>query len=1057
MIPIGRTVSCMLAVVLLTSAAFAQPLDPAAFFGKLDLDRPELAEVRKAVRQGQYDVALGLWRDCVVERLRARDFGEFGWHGYKGHPRPVALAKYYCGTATQEEVAKWHPKLAGADGTAERITQGNFEEPFPSLVYCYWETGEALYLRRAMELMSGFCATNQPEYWRRYRARLSGEVIPDRPQLDDWRLNVNALATGWRWKNIMQTLAGMAKCLGPDRPQQWQDILSSCTGVGARDKLDLVDPQQLALIAISGYEHHAGRLLWFCLSPGAVPNQRSTGLKALAMLSLIFPEFRHAPALTELIDRAYTEMLQSNFLPDGGSLEQSFNYNAEDMRGLQEVASLYGDDAPRFARTMLTRAEARRVVSDGLKTPIGGLPQVGNSHQMPGVKVWESDEAASRYAEWLQAQDDLAVEKKEFLSKAYPYSGFYAMRDGWGLKDLYLFYMNGRPQRGHSMRDNLSVQVTAYGRQMLVCGGPPTYGNPRNEDARGADFYLSEASSFKCNTVLVDGKSQAKNAPKTSVAPQTPVPGRWHTSASFDLVDGRYALGYETPDPKDRQLDMSVTHERTVVFVRGAKLWVIVDRMLNTGADDHRYTQVWNLPPYAESTDRRMAFSGFRKEQVTLNPRGRRFGTVDPDGPNLELIQFGPPTIMYRKYYGDRENSLGWYARGIGDATPAVDLHASWDSRESDVLITILAPRDKNTECPVVSAESLDGVEAGIAGFRCTLRDGGRLALLACATPHRLDLEGFRADADMLLVYTHGGTLQGIVRGSGQLVLPGKETLAVGSDCFEFAQAPGGGWRTEAIFLPQVPSITPEPLPVLDMADHPPIVIRGDAQGMVIRYTLDGTDPDETSAVYREPIVLHGPTTVKARLFRDGVGLPLCATRHYRPWRWSLRAPDRTDAAGLEPGLRYSHTKRDRWSRLYDLMKDAEYRPLESGLCASMTHRPQDKLTRGQSAVVFDGYLRVPRDGLYTFHVTAKDGVYLFIRNSLRDLELPAVARCMYTDGHGRGTAALRAGFHRLRVGYKKSHDDDELQVEVEGPGIPRQPLPDRWLYRVVGGDGAAQ
>ena len=1018
-------------------------------FRRLDLSAHGLDSAVRKLKQRDYAGALALWRDAAVQRLRTHDFGHFGWHGYKGHPRPVTLAKYYCGAASEEDLRKWHPKLTLANGSSARITTGNFEDPLPSLAYCYWQSGDPLYMRRALELMDDFCSTNQAEFWRRFRGRLDGEQVPTEPALAEWRLNVNALECGWRLKNFMQTLAGLAKCMGTDRPADWDDVLRPCLEPTRPEQLDAFSPERLARVAISGYEHHAGRLLWFCLHPGAVPNQRATGLKALLMLNIIFPNFSEAPQLSELRDMAYSEMVESNFLPDGGSLEQSFNYNSADMKGLEEVAALYGtDNPPHFVKTMLQKAAARRAVSDGLRDPLAGLPQVGNGHAVMGKSIWSDEAAAQRYLESVNPGGKTAATPQPYLSKAYPYSGFYALREGWGIKDLYLFFMNGRPQRGHSMRDSLAVQVTAYGRQMVACGGSPTYGSHRNDDAKGADFYLSEKSSLKNNTVIVDGKSQAKNAPTAMVAPQTPVKSRFHTSEHFDLVDGRYALGYETPDNKNRQLDMSVEHERTVVFVREAKLWVVIDRMSAAGAKEHRYTQIWNFMPYVEDTDTRKSAAGFRPEQFAMDARQRRFGTTDAEGPNIEFIHFGPRQVEYRKYFGDREKWLGWYARGIGDAIPAVDVHANWRSTHGDTLVTLLVPRDKGTESPVASAQSLDRPDAGLAGFTSQLRNGAKLSVLCAGAAQALRLGDFRAQAQALVLYESSDKTAGMVRGGRELALPNGEKLACETDCFEFSRDGKGRWTLSPTRFPEVPRILPPPQPVLAMRDHPPVTIESGSEPAEVRYTLDGRDPDAASPAYREPLRLTADTTVKARYSRRGRPLPLVATRHYRAFRYRLRAPDRLDSAGLEPGLRYCYAKRPRWSRLYDLMKEAEYKPLEAGKCDSIALRPRDKLKRGQAAVVFTGFLNIPRDGIYTFHVKARDGVYLFICNPERDLELPAAARCTYLNGEGHGSAALKAGYHKIQIAYKKSADSDVMAAEVQGPGISRRPLPAEWCFR---------
>jgi hypothetical protein len=53
-------------------------------------------------------------------------------------------------------------------------------------------------------------------------------------------------------------------------------------------------------------------------------------------------------------------------------------------------------------------------------------------------------------------------------------------------------------------------------------------------------------------------------------------------------------------------------------------------------------------------------------------------------------------------------------------------------------------------------------------------------------------------------------------------------------------------------------------------------------------------------------------------------------------------------------------------------------------------------------------------------------------------------------DGEGR--EALRAGLHRIEIHYIQAWGNpNELTIEVEGPGVPRQALPAPWLFRREG------
>lgn len=70
--------------------------------------------------------------------------------------------------------------------------------------------------------------------------------------------------------------------------------------------------------------------------------------------------------------------------------------------------------------------------------------------------------------------------------------------------------------------------------------------------------------------------------------------------------------------------------------------------------------------------------------------------------------------------------------------------------------------------------------------------------------------------------------------------------------------------------LPGDPTLPP---PTIESAGHGfphSVTIRHDDPRAVVRYTLDGGTPGKSSAAYRGPIELTGPTTVRARAYRPG-------------------------------------------------------------------------------------------------------------------------------------------------------------------------------------------
>jgi hexosaminidase len=90
----------------------------------------------------------------------------------------------------------------------------------------------------------------------------------------------------------------------------------------------------------------------------------------------------------------------------------------------------------------------------------------------------------------------------------------------------------------------------------------------------------------------------------------------------------------------------------------------------------------------------------------------------------------------------------------------------------------------------------------------------------------------------------------------------------------------------------------------------------------------------------------------------------------------------------------------------------------------------------------FTGYLRVPADGVYTFHLVSDDGSRLWIGDqTVIDFDGP------HTVGEARGQAALKRGLHRITVQYFQGGGGMALQLWVSGKGLQRARLDREWLF----------
>jgi hypothetical protein len=415
-----------------------------------------------------------------------------------------------------------------------------------------------------------------------------------------------------------------------------------------------------------------------------------------------------------------------------------------------------------------------------LQVPFGGLPGIGTNYVRRPPAIWNN---AQERTSWLAEERTRSTDGQGFVdlkdfpdplsrkivdaltdhgdaagipftSVAFPYSGYYALRDGWRWDSRYLWFMAARRGSGHAVENINSIAIAAFGRHLLVDSGPESYGNPvflpedQRQYERAIDRYADCTLSH--NTVVVDGQSQRRliygeNYPDRRPYKQ-PIATRWLHSADFDFVEGNYEDGYGN----DASTDIHANHLRQIIFVRPAGLWIVLDRM-NADAP-HTYTQLWNFPPYVNHKGD--ANPGFRKDQIIVDSDQHKITTHDPDGPNVSLYQFNTEPLTYKTFYGSLDPFLGWYNLAIGGRRyPKLDVHTNWQSKGDSLLVTVIVP-SQTAQSPVQSIISKNDAAKGIRGFDLVLGDGTHIALAAAIQPASLSVDQASASATVLLLVT---------------------------------------------------------------------------------------------------------------------------------------------------------------------------------------------------------------------------------------------------------------------------------------------------------------
>ena len=92
---------------------------------------------------------------------------------------------------------------------------------------------------------------------------------------------------------------------------------------------------------------------------------------------------------------------------------------------------------------------------------------------------------------------------------------------------------------------------------------------------------------------------------------------------------------------------------------------------------------------------------------------------------------------------------------------------------------------------------------------------------------------------------------------------------------------------------------------------------------------------------------------------------------------------------------------------------------------------------------VFEGYIEVPTDGLYTFYLLSDDGSKLYI-----DDTIVVGNDGIHAEKELDGQIALLAGYHSIKVEYFEVSGGQTLEVSWQGPGLSKQQIANSYLYR---------
>jgi len=850
-------------------------------------------------------------------------------------------------------------------------------------------------------------------------------------------------------------------------------------------------------------------LIYFDSNPqNWTPHAMATMMKT----TMLMDEFKAAEYIFNRARHRQENYGTTEGLPDGSEAEHALWYNRHLYTSCEEALELAAErrSVPVYKRpfwegvlsTPAWEDQERRTMTDRARyllqmiTPQSQNP-IGNRNDqrsVSGVKTGE-EFALFEVAPDLRVltetlRGNIAGGLPDFTMSAFPYSGSWIMRTGWGKDAGYgHFFCSPYPTGGHAlpgMKGNNGLCISHAGQDLLVAGGFGNY-------------------SYDRSPIRVDGKEQFANAGIGHGSTQKghkgfgvvyidPLPADWrsHSSLQFDFAEGVYdgpygdfvndhhdngAFSAEFLAERARSVIAGIRHQRQIFFVKEHGVWIVVDRLQSSSP--RQYSLDWRLPtPPVRQFEGKPApnYKGksFAVESVQINPSHQNIVTAAADMPNLQIRHFGPAM----EFSTEREDGEAVK----DDYTLRYKLYdfwrisGTWKSTGNDLIVSLIEVIPAGAAPQIGEIETL-GDGKNTRGFKATINNGKNIAFLASANGDaELKAAGIPATADVLLICGNHGISLGCNK------FQDKETA---SGDFEFNIEKDSTTSMTTIWSPIAP-VKIEPRRNVISGDEP-ITLSCATEGVEIHYTLDGREPDLQSILYTGPITVNGSVMIKARAFRPGLarvpttpaGTKATVTAVANYIRQEALAP--VAALGdnrYTSGLNAEYYEGD-WKDLVFFPESAK--PQKKQNVRNLFERCSPNVEK-VFGWTYSGFLAIPADGVYTFHaplemVTSPQepgyALRLFVgQEKLSNGKASGNLNEWYpaTTRHAYGTwsIALKKGLQPFKLIYVDYRTDAVERfnhpgmllntiwsgatpdLRVSGPGIDRQPIPKDWFTMLL-------
>ena len=215
------------------------------------------------------------------------------------------------------------------------------------------------------------------------------------------------------------------------------------------------------------------------------------------------------------------------------------------------------------------------------------------------------------------------------------------------------------------------------------------------------------------------------------------------------------------------------------------------------------------------------------------------------------------------------------------------------------------------------------------------------------------------------------------------------------------------------------------------------ISLGSETENSKIYYTTDGSEPTEKSTLYTRPFQINKTTEIKFYAQKKGLlSSTVVAANIEKLGKTEIAHFENYQGANFKPGLKYKYYEVD----VLNVNELDAFKPKKTGLTTNFSIEERDN--DGLFAFIYEGYIKIPKDGVYTFFLSSNDGGVLYIDDK------------KFVGREGPGTATplsrmifLKAGTYKIGEKYFQMGGGYGNTISWKGPGIKKDVIPASVLF----------